>query len=79
MVSRPPHPSSAETIVMLSLNETLDRLYRDIDAILDSYDRLAESPDLMPNQREFLARWCAKLSRMTIRRWRGRRIERSDA
>lgn len=35
---------------------------RDIIAILDACDRLAASPDLMPNQREFLARWRVKLS-----------------
>jgi hypothetical protein len=34
----------------------------DIAVILDACDRLAESPDLLPNQREFLARWRAKLS-----------------
>jgi hypothetical protein len=35
---------------------------RDLGVILEACDRLAESPDLMPNQREFLARWRAKLT-----------------
>lgn len=34
---------------------------RDLAAILAACDRLADSPDTLPRQREFLARWRAKL------------------
>jgi hypothetical protein len=34
---------------------------RDVTTILAACDRLADSPDLLPRQREFLARWRAKL------------------
>jgi hypothetical protein len=36
---------------------------RDLPVILDACDRLAANPDLLPNQREFLAKWRVKLSK----------------
>jgi hypothetical protein len=35
---------------------------RDLSVILEACDRLAASPGLLPNQREFLARWRVKLT-----------------